>query len=559
MSVLFRLALMTIAAPLGAAETTGATAELRFTDQALERGVADEAVNSTGPAFADYDNDGDTDVFVPVEDLAPGLADRLFQNDGRGRFTDVAAARGVDNPGSLSRGASWGDFDNDGDLDLVVSNMPPGAARQRHVPTTLYRNLLVETGTANFENVTRALGLMRAGNESDAQLGGIGDTGAGVAWADYDGDGDLDLYWKNADGEIESALFRNDGARGFTDVTATSGVAVQERVAESNMQGAPSWTDVDQDGRPDLILTQERARGFVLRNVGEGRFEDITLARRPPSALPFLNPGNAQGACLADFDNDGDLDVYVPLADQANRLYRSRLVEDGVLSYEDITLASGAGDAGGARGCVAADFDNDGRVDLYVNNGGPSNVLINDVIAGFPPFVQFYIAWRPAANVLLRNLGDGRFADVTAGSGAEAPGIGSGVGTADVDGDGFVDVYATNRTYYALGKRVSDPGRTALLMNAGNDNGWFKLALEGRTSNRSALGARVRVTSGDLVQFTETTSAHGYNSANDPVLSFGIGARTRIDAVEVTWPSGVVQTVRDPPLRKLTRMVEPQP
>jgi len=111
--------------------------------------------------------------------------------------------------------------------------------------------------------------------------------------------------------------------------------------------------------------------------------------------------------------NDGDMDVYLPLADQANRLIMSRLKEQGALVYEDVTLKSGAGDMRGARGCAVAAFDNDGFVDIYVNNGGPSNTLINDVITDFPPFVQFYIAWEPAGNALLCNNGDGSFTDVT--------------------------------------------------------------------------------------------------------------------------------------------------
>jgi hypothetical protein len=540
-----------------ASDARSAEPPIGFVDEAEARGVADIAVNSTGPAFGDYDNDGDVDIFVPVEDLAEGLQDRLFENDGTGRFREVAAARGVANPGSFSRGAAWGDYDNDGDLDLVVSNMPPGGPRQRHVPTTLFRNQLKETGEPNFVDVTREAGLLRAGNAEDDKIGGIGDTGAGVAWGDYDGDGHLDLFWKNADGEIENALFRNNRDGTFTDVTASSGVAVQEKTPESNAQGAPNWTDVDQDGRLDLIVTNEGAPKFVLRNKGDGTFEDITRNRKPPSAFPFINPGNAQGACLGDIDNDGDLDVYLPLADQANRLFISLLKETGELSYEDITLASGAGDMGGARGCVMADFDNDGFIDIYVNNGGPSNVLINDVIKGFPPFVQFYIAWQPARNTLLRNNGDRTFTDVTEGSGAEGFGIGSGVGAADVNGDGFMDLFVTNRTYYALGKRVSEPGRNFLFINRGNDNGWIKVALEGRRSNRNGYGALVRVVAGDLVQTAESTSAHGYNSTNDPVLHFGLGARTAVDAIEVRWPSGAVQTVKRPKIRRTVRIVEP--
>jgi hypothetical protein len=543
----------------GEALAAGAAPAIRFSDEAQVRGVQDLAVNSTGPTFGDYDGDGDLDIFVPVEDLAPGLADRLFENDGRGMFRDVAADRGVQNPGSLNRGAVFCDFDNDGDLDLLAANLPPGQAREKHVPTSLFRNLLKETGTPRFENVTRAAKLMRAGNANDEKIGGIGDTSGGVGCADYDRDGDLDLYWKNADGDIENALFRNEGNWTFTDVTAGSGTAVQSKLRESNAQGSPNWTDVDQDGWIDLLVTNERDSKILLRNKGDGTFEDITRSRRPPSGIPFLNPGYAQGACIADFDNDGDMDVYLPLADQANRLLMSRLKEKGALGYEDVTLKSGAGDMRGARGCAVADFDNDGHVDIYVNNGGPSNTLINDVIPDFPPFVQFYIAWEQAGNALLRNNGDGTFSDVTRGSGAEGLGIGAGVGAADINADGFPDLFVANRTYYAAGKRVSpQAGQNRLYVNRGNRNNWVKVKLEGARSNRDGYGAMIKVVAGDLVQYHEKQSAHGYNSTSDPLITFGLGARTSVDEIEVRWPSGTVQRFAAPTVRTVVRIVEPE-
>jgi len=553
------LTVLAAALPLWAAVPSAAApaAPIRFKDEAAARGVQDLAVNATGPTFGDYDGDGDLDVFVPVEDLGPKLHDRLFENDGQGVFRDVAAERGVQNPGSFSRGAVFCDFDNDGDLDLLSANMPPGQ-RQRHVPTTLYRNDLRESGKARFIDVTRAAGLMRAGNENDQKIGGIGDTAGGVGCADYDRDGDLDIYWKNTDGDIDNALFRNEGNWRFIDVTTAAGAAVQTKLKDSNSQGSPNWVDFDQDGWPDLLVTNERDSKLLLRNRGDGSFVDITRERRPPNASPLINPGYAQGACIADFDNDGDMDIFLPMADQASRMLLNRLKEKGALSFEDVTARSGAGVIRGARGCVAADFDNDGHVDLYLNNGGPSNVLINDVIADFPPFVQFYIAWEQAENTLLRNRGDGSFAEVTRGSGAEGLGIGSGVGAADINDDGFVDLFVTNRTYYAMGKQVSPAaGQNRLFINAGNRNSWIKIALQGTRSNSNAYGARVRVVAGDLVQYHELQSAHGYNSTNDPVLTFGLGTRQTVDRVEVVWPSGAVQVVEAPAIRRKHLIIEP--
>ena len=530
---------------------------IRFRDASEPAGVADPAVNSTGPAFADYDNDGDIDIYVPGESIDSGIDNRLWENNGDGTFTDVGAARGVDNADSLSRGASWGDFDNDGDADLAVANMPPGRGPGPHVPTSVYKNLLSETGQPNFENVTRSAGIMRNGNAKDQEIGGVGDTGAGVAWGDYNNDGWLDLYWKCADYHIDNALFENNGDGTFTDVTESAGAGVVDKVREANSQGSPSWTDIDQDGLIDLLVTNEGDAKVLLHNQGDGTFSNVTRSRRPPSGLAFLNPGNANGACLGDIDNDGDIDFYLPTADQANRMIISKLADEGTVSFEDITATSGTADRGGARGCTMADFDNDGYLDIYVNNGGPSDVLINDVLTQMPVFVQFYIAWEPAYNKLYRNNGNLTFSDITEGSGAEGYGIGSGVGAADVNDDGFADLFYTNRSYYSGGKLVNISQQNWLLLNQGNDNHWLRLALRGSRGNRDGFGARVRLWAGDLAQLREHTSAHGYNSTNDPRLLFGLGSNAKADRIEIAWPGGQVQVLTDVDADQTVVVTEP--
>ena len=531
---------------------------ITFKNMSDEAGLTDMGVNSTGPTFADYDNDGDLDIYVPAEALAEGINNRLWENDGTGIFKNVANLRGVENKRSISRGAAWGDYDNDGDQDLAVSNIPGGLdPRGNYVPTSVYKNMFVETGTANFIDVTRPAGFMRAGNEEDARIGGIGNTGAGLAWGDYDNDGDLDLFWKCADAHVENALFKNNGDGTFSDVTLESGVGIQGKVLEANSQGAPNWTDVNNDGWVDLLITNEGATNILLLNNKNGSFTDITTSRRGPNGFAFLNPGNANGACVGDIDNDGDFDFYLPNADQANRLILSELSDTGDVKFNDITLSSGTGDAGGARGCAMADFDNDGLMDIYVNNGGLSNVLINDVIISMPSFVQFYIAWEPAANKLYRNNGDHTFTDITVGSGAEGFGIGSGVGAADINEDGFPDLFVTNRTYYSDGERVNIPQQNHLLINGGNDNAWIKVALRGSVSNSNGYGAKVKITSGEVSQAREHTSAHGYNSTNDPILMFGLGQKESVDRIEVVWPSGITQILKDIAARQTIQIVEP--
>lgn len=552
---------LTLAVCLVLAGTSASWAKtpIKFTEIGKKAGISDPEVNGTGPAFADYDQDGDMDIFVSTEAIGPGIALRLWENDGKGNFIDVAKERGIDNPGTLGRGSAWGDYDNDGDLDLIIATMPPSGGpgeRRNHVPTTLMKNLLKETGKPNFENVTRAAGLMRKGNEEDAKIGGVGDTGGGIGFIDFDNDGWLDIFHRNADGEIDNTLFRSNGDGTFTDVTEESGIAMHNVVKESNSQGAPSWADFDNDGDMDPLVTNEGDFQVLFLNDGKGKFTNIMNNRRPPTGLEFRLAANAQGSCLGDIDNDGDMDVFLPLADQIKRLYRNDIDKGQGLVFTDITKDSGITNRGGARSCVMADFDNDGLLDIYVNNGGPQNILINDVIDGFPPFVRFYIAWEPDYNVLYRNLGGGKFEDVTKGSGAEGFGIGSGVGAGDVNGDGFLDMFATNRTYYNNFKRVNIPQSSWLFLNKPNKNNWIKVSLTGTKSNKSAIGARVKLVSGDLSQIRERVPAHGYNSANEPLETFGLGDRKTVDYIEVRWPSGLVQRVDNPGTKQIIQITE---
>ncbi|MDC0064441.1 CRTAC1 family protein [Gammaproteobacteria bacterium] len=531
-----------------------ASSPIRFKDESFQSGIASESVNASGPTFIDYDNDGDIDIYVVTEYHGEGQGNRLFENQGDRMFVDVAELRGVDNDNALGRGASWGDYDNDGDMDLAISNLPP-TDRSTHIPTTLYKNLLKETGEPNFQNVTREAQLFRKGNENDLEIGGIGNTGAGIAWADYDNDGDLDLYWKCADFDVENALFRNNGDGTFTDVTEETGTGVLEFVLEANSQGAPSWTDANHDGYVDLLVTNEGDKKILFLNNQEGSFKNITSSFRPPSGVVFLNPGNANGACIGDIDNDGDMDVFLPTSDQANRLYISLLKDTGQLSYKDITLTSGVSNKSGARGCAMGDFDNDGLIDIYVNNGGLADTLINDVI-DIPIFVQFYIAIEPDVNKLFRNNGDLTFSDLAWRSRASGYGVGSGVGTADLDEDGFLDIFFTNRTFYTGGEQITKSDRNYLLFNRGNRNNWLTVNLVGEESNTNGYGAKVTLASDDLTQYREATSAHGYNSGNDPRMHFGLGKKSSVDFIEVIWPSGKKTKLVNPSINQTVTIKE---
>ncbi len=516
-----------------------AQAQIKFKDVSKKAGIFEPGVEGAGVAFWDYDQDGDVDVYINNSDsqtVTLGIHNRLWENDGTGKFRDVSQERGVANLGGLGRGLSWGDYDNDGDADLLVGNMPDSDRGDKTVPTALYKNLLTETGEPNFENVTRQAGLIRSGVPRDAIVGGFSDTSGGIAWADYDNDGDLDFLYRNTRDDMDQSLFRNNGDGTFTEVTDQAGVKILDYSLEADSQGSSGWFDFDQDGHIDLLSPNEGHNNVLFRNNGDGTFSDVTRNRQAPSGVPFFNEGDANGVCLGDIDNDGDIDAYLPNADQANRLIRNNLKETGEATFTDITMVSGTGNMGGARGCTMADYDNDGFLDIYVSNTGPSNVLFND-IAGedFPPFVQFYVSMTPEHNVLYRNNGDGTFTDVTKKAGVDAYGTGVGVATGDVNNDGFPDIIATSRP----------TGRNWLFLNKGNDNNWIKIKLIGTKSNKSAFNTRVKVVSGDLEVTRELYSATGYNSVDDPALIFGLGNRDKIDFVHVVWPSGTVQHLDD--------------
>ncbi|MBL8630462.1 MAG: CRTAC1 family protein [Rhodospirillaceae bacterium] len=553
--VTFAMCVLLATTSIGHAKTN---TPIKFTEIGKKAGISDPALNGTGPMFADYDQDGDMDIFISTEAIGEGIALRLWENDGKGNFKDVAKERGIDNPRTLGRGAAWGDYDNDGDLDLYIGTMQSSGrpGDPGNPPATLMKNMLKETGKPNFINVTREAGLMRAGNKRDAELGGVGDTAGGVAFVDIDNDGWLDIMHRNADGEIDNALFHSNRDGTFTDVTESSGITLHNVVKESNSQGAPTWADFDNDGDMDTLVTNEGDFQVLFTNDGKGKFTNIMNNRRPPSGLAFRIAANAEGSCVGDIDNDGDIDVFLPLADQVSRIYRNDIDKGQGLTFTDITKDSGITSRKGARGCVMADFDNDGLLDIYINNGGPQNILINDVIEGFPPFVRFFIAWEPDTNVLYRNLGGGKFEDVTKNSGTEGFGIGSGVGAGDINGDGFLDMVATNRTYYSDFKRVNIPQNTWLFLNKGNKNNWVKVGLTGTTSNKSAVGARITVVSGDLKQTRERVTAHGYNSANEPLETFGLGERKSVDYIEVRWPSGKVQRIDKPSAKQIIQITE---
>jgi hypothetical protein len=426
----------------------------------------------TGVAWGDYDNDGDLDVYVSN----CYSTNKLFRNEGGGIFTDATTSP-LDDP-DCSYGVAWGDYDNDGDLDLYVANC--GTANR------LFRN----DGGGNF---------------SEATSGPLGDTACGiaVAWGDFDNDNDLDIFLVNGD---SCKYFRNEGSGVFVD--ATTGP-----LSCSGENTGVACADYDNDGDLDIyVVNGATYPNKLLRNDGNGVFTDVTSG-------PLGDMGSARGVAWGDYDNDGDLDVYFANYNYGNKLLRN----DGGGTFTDVTTTVLA-DGGNPTNVAWGDYDNDGDLDLFV---AKTNVVFQGAIK------------------LFRNDGGGVFVDATSGALADT-GIWFGNSLGDFDKDGDLDLYVANAG-----------GSNRLLMNQkGSSNHWLHVNLVGVTSNRSAIGARVRAVSGTLSQIREISGGSGYLSQNSLTVEFGLGTRTVVDTLEIRWPSGTVQTLTSLTVDTLMTVIE---
>jgi hypothetical protein len=404
-------------------------------------------------------------------------------------------------------GAAWGDYDKDGDDDVYLSKY--GEANQLMKNTgslsAVTDPLLNDPGNgrgalwADYDNdgdldlyVSNALSENKlfnndgAGNFAEVTGSPVNDTGdsRGAAWADYDNDGDLDLYLVNA--YAANKLFENDGGGGFVDATSPP-------LDDMDNGTSVIWGDYDNDGDPDLYLVNFGQPNKLFENDGAGGFTDVTSA-------PLDDAGSGRGAAWGDYDNDGDLDIYLSNALTANKLFRN----DGESGFTDVTTGV-LGDPGDGRGVEWADYDNDGDLDIYL-----ANALSN--------------------NRLFDNDGLGGFTDITSALLADNN-SGQGVASADYDGDGDLDIYLVNAFNFDRLFRND--------LSTGNH--WLHIDLVGTQSNRSAIGARVRVVAGGVSQIREVSAGSGYLSQGSLTLEFGLGSATLADTVEICWPSGLKQ------------------
>jgi hypothetical protein len=498
---------------------------------------------SGGVALFDYDNDGWLDIyFVNAPTVATAADTRsarseLWGNNGDGTFTDVTDKAGVGYPG-WGMGVCTGDYNNDGWEDLYVTCF--GANR-------LYRN----NGDGTFTETAAKAGV------ADPRWS------TGAAFGDYNNDGLLDLFVANyVDLKLDAlpefgkgkycqfqglavqcgpqglqgagdTLFRNNGDGTFTDVSKLAGVADKEGLFGLGV----AWCDFNEDGHIDLYVANDTGANYLYQNKGDGTFSEIGLMSG--AALSEDGKGQASmGVAIGDYDHRGRWSIFVTnFSDEYNAFYRH---EKG-FTFTDVSYATQTGRASlpyVGWGCGFFDYDNDGWLDLLVVNGHVYPQLAT---------AKLKIAYAQR-KLFYRNNRNGAFAEIGAEAGPvmNEPAVSRGAAFGDLDNDGDIDVVINNL----------DGAPTLLRNDGGNRNNFLVVNLIGGKSNRSAFAAQVRVVAGDLVQIAERRSGGSYISQNDVRLHFGLEKRTKIDAVEVRWPSGVVEKFANIPINRLINVKE---
>jgi len=487
-----------------------------------------------GVALFDFDNDGRLDIYlVNSYTVEAALARRprphaaLYRNRGDGTFEDVAANAGVADPG-WAMGVAVADYDNDGYDDLYVTCFGPNR---------LYRN----RGNGTFEDVTAKAG--------------VGDPrfSTGAAWADYDRDGDLDLFVANyvafkLDDLPEfgkgpmcqyrgvpvqcgprglpgagDTLYRNNGDGTFTDMSVAA--KVDDPIGYYGL-GA-MWTDLDDDGWPDLIVANDATPNYAYRNNHDGTFTEQGLML----GMAVNENGTEQGSMglsLGDYDRDGRLDLVVTnFSDEYNTIYH----RNAGGSFTDVSRQTRTADASipyVGWGTKFFDYDNDGWLDLLVVNGH----VYPQIEGAYPG------GYYRQRKLFYRNLRNGTFEEIAASAGKALmePRASRGAAFGDFDEDGDIDVVVNDLD-----------GPPMLLRNDGGSRAghWISLKLVGTRSNRNAVGSRVRVVTGKFVQIDEVRSGDSYLSHSDWRLHFGLGSATVVDEIVVRWPSGSTQTLKN--------------
>lgn len=510
-----------------------------------ERNYIIETLGS-GAAMIDYDLDGDLDLYVvngsALEPIPAGdePLPRLYRNDGNGRFTDATAKSGLGLP-FWGFGAAVGDYDNDGDPDLYVTAWGPNH---------LFRN----NGDGTFSDV--------------AQQAGVDDPrwGTSAAFLDYDGDGALDLFVANyvtfdptkvpKKGDPNSpctfhgltvmcgprglpgavnVLYHNNGDGTFDDVTSDAGL-----FTEATDYGLGVVTaDIDGDGRSDILVANDSTANHYYRNLGNGHFSDDGVV----AGFAYSSDGREQagmGIDVADIDGDGDLDVIVT---NFSHDYSTLRLNDGKGILEDVSVRVGLVEPTLRTlgwGTQMVDMDNDGDIDIFIANGHVYPEVEHADIG--TTYLQ--------RNQIFENAGDLALKEVLpeAGSDLERVALHRAVAGGDIDGDGDIDFFVTVLN-----------GQPKLLTNESPPASWLEVRLAGHASNRDGVGARATVRSGSRTWVAERAGGRSYLAACDSRLHFGLGRASRVDSLEIRWPSGTRQTIPNPPINRVLSVEEPGP